>query len=461
MKTSTKNLLIILCTLAIAVFAVACTSDPQPTSSIDQPAEHRSESAFMLTAEATTNEAVGMSVVNTEKTDPETVNLLSTDPTSDTELTHSSLLVDDIDGVLITDDETVANYLVQDESLELLAAEKERADWEMRLMNIWDDSISGVVLIELENTFLPGTGAGWFWDDEGHIVTNYHVVRPTSSLITPSVIIVETFDGDRFEAELIGGDHVSDIAVLKIDADANTLTPLHLGDSANLSPGMTAIALGHPFGSDQAFSMTQGIISGLSRSIQSEASTIPIPAVIQTDADMNPGNSGGPLLNSAGEVIGVNTQIRSQYNVNSGVGFATPINLVRRVVNNLIENGVHEYPLIGISSWAITPAWAQQLDLDQEQRGLIVTSVSPDGPAHKAGITPDTGIISSSGARIPKGDGDIIVRIDNVVIEDIYDLRSYIMLNTSPGDEIVIEVLRDDEIVPIGLTLGSWGDQFK
>ena len=260
---------------------------------------------------------------------------------------------------------------------------------------------------------------------------------------------------------------MSDIAVLKIDAETTVSNPLPVGDSANLKPGMTAIALGHPFGVDQAFSMTHGIISGLSRSIQADTSTIPIPAVIQTDADMNPGNSGGPLLNSAGEVIGVNTQIRSLTSTNSGVGFATPINLVRRVVNNLIENGVHEYSLIGISSRVVTRAWAEELDLEEDQRGLLVTGVSPDGPADEAGIRPDSGTFTPSSGfsglsrYLPKGDGDIIVRIDNVEIDDLYDLRSYIMLNTSPGDEIVVEVLRDGEIVPISLTLGSWGDRFN
>ncbi len=465
MKLSTKTSLSTLPFAAIALFAIACTSDPQPTTSTDGAPDPTSESAFVQTAEATSNEAVGMVDERPESHATEAVKVSRFDaPTAD-DAAGILVLADDIDGVLIADVDGITSDLVFEENTDLPrdVAATESQEWEIRLMDIWDDSISGVVLINLENTFFPGTGtgAGWFWDDEGHIVTNYHVVRPTTSLVTPNTIIVETFDGDQFEAEFVGGDHVSDIAVLKIDVEKSTLNPLTIGDSADLKPGMAAIALGHPFGIEQSFSMTHGIISGLSRSIQSEASTIPIPAVIQTDADMNPGNSGGPLLNSAGEVIGVNTQIRSLSNTNSGVGFATPINLVRRVVNSLIEDGVHEYPLIGISSWVITPTWAEQLDLDQDQRGLLVTAVSPDGPAHKAGIIPDSGQTSSSGVRGPKGDGDIIVRIDNVTIEDIDDLRSYIMLNTSPRDEIVIEVLRDNKIVPISLTLGSWGDQFN
>ena len=464
MKITPSNTLSLVLVLAVVAFAVACTS--AETTTIPDSAEPTSETAFLETAEATGNEAVGMAKIVPQSDETEVVEIAPSDALA----AGDALMIihtaeDNIDGVPISD---LVNDEENSQTIEALAS-MERADWEHRLTEIWEDSISGVVLINLGNILLPdsGTGAGWFWDNEGHIVTNYHVVRPTTSFVTPTTIIVETFDGEQFEAEMIGGDPVSDIAVLKIDAEATVSVPLPIGDSADLKPGMTAIALGHPFGVNQAFSMTHGIISGLSRSIQADTSTIPIPAVIQTDADMNPGNSGGPLLNSAGEVIGVNTQIRSLTSTNSGVGFATPINLVRRVVNNLIEEGVHEYPLIGISSRVVTRAWAEELGLEEAQRGLLVTAVSPDGPADEAGIRPDSGTSApSSGFSTfsrysPEGDGDIIVRIDNVKIDNLYDLRSYIMLNTSPGDEIVVEVLRNGEIVPISLTLGSWGDRFN
>lgn len=461
MKNTPRKILALIPVFALAVFAIACTS--AETTTTPDSSEPDTETAFLKTAEATSNEAVGMSNIVPQSDIVEIVPPNALAEGDALMIIHTA--DDNIDGVpisnLVSDDEN-------SETIEELAA-TERADWENRLTEIWEDSISGVVLINLGNNLLTGngTGAGWFWDNEGHIVTNYHVVRPTTSFITPTTIIVETFDGDQFEAEIIGGDPVSDIAVLKIDVESAISDPLPIGDSADLKPGMTAIALGHPFGVDQAFSMTHGIISGLSRSIQADTGTIPIPAVIQTDADMNPGNSGGPLLNSAGEVIGVNTQIRSLTSTNSGVGFATPINLVRRVVNNLIEEGVHEYPLIGISSRVVTRAWTEELGLEEDQRGLLVTAVSPDGPADKAGIRSDSGVFTSSSGfgsfsrYSPEGDGDIIVRIDNVKIDDLYDLRSYIMLNTSPGDEIVVEVLRDGEIVPISLTLGSWGDRFN
>ena len=460
MQNMTKRTLAILLFAAIAVLAIACSSESEPTSPPDSSIP-TSESAFIETAEAITNEAVGFADEDQETPSDQVVDTSAAESlTARISPPVLSPVRSDVLGVPISDVEVLDDDTLKDaiasETIEALAV-SEREDWENRLMDIWEDSISGVVLINLDTSLFGGngTGAGWFWDDQGHIVTNYHVVRPTTGLLTPPNIIVETFDGDRFDAEFIGGDHISDIAVIKIDADPSTIKTLKVGDSANLRPGMTAIALGHPFGIEQAFSMTHGIISGLARSIQSQASSIPIPAVIQTDADMNPGNSGGPLLNSAGEVIGVNTQIRSISNINSGVGFATPINLVRRVVNNLLEHGIHEYPLIGISSWVLTPTWAERLSLDEDQKGLLVTAVSPNGPADKAGIRADTGVSSL------KGDGDVIIRIDNVTIQNIYDLRSYIMLNTSPGEQIVIEILRDNQTIPITLTLGSWGDQFN
>ncbi len=460
MRNQTVKTLSFLPVLALAAAALACDSG-EP---IDSPTvtANKSESAFIETVEATTDEAVGVSSAS-QTTDQDGVSTFSaTQERSSDTVEYSAER--NIDGVPAKDIEIVAKDAPLDAgpSTDDVVA-RELVAWETRLMDIWDSSINGVVMISLENSIFPtdGTGAGWFWDDEGHIVTNYHVVRPTAVLGAPrlgstNMIFVETFEGDRYEAEIIGGDHVSDIAVIKIDADSAAFDTLPLGDSAELRPGMATVALGHPFGVGQSFSMTQGIVSGLARSIQSEASTIPIPSVIQTDADMNPGNSGGPLLNSIGEVVGVNTQIRSVSNTNSGVGFATPINLVRRVVNSLIEDGTHEYSFLGISSWTLTPALTERLELEEDQRGLLVTLVSPDGPAHNAGIVADSG---TSGQLV--GDGDIIIRIDNVAIENLYDLRSYIMLNTSPGDEIVVEVLRDDDIVPVSLTLGSWGDRFN
>ena len=461
MRKGSIGTLVLLSATAMAAFGLACSGeDATDTKS----AASSSDSTFIESVEAAANEAVGMS--STELT-VEDEAIVAADTPGETQNAAPTSIgysqPENIDGVPIKDIDIVAKETnaVATESAEDIVT-RELVAWETRLMNIWDSSIGGVVLIQLENTVFPtdGTGAGWFWDDDGHIVTNYHVVQPISAFGAPTVgqsnrIFVETYHGDRFEAEIVGGDHVSDIAVIKINVGSNAYDTLTLGDSADLKPGMATVALGHPFGDGQSFSMTQGIISGLARTIQSQSGVIPIPAVIQTDADMNPGNSGGPLLNSSGEVIGVNTQIRSVSNTNSGVGFATPINLVRRVVDSIIENGTHEYSFIGISSYTLTPSLVERLRLDDDQKGLLVAAVSPDGPAHAAGLLAD------SGQARPVGDGDIIVRIDNVKIEGLYDLRSYIMLNTSPGDVIVIEVLRDGKVVPLSLTLGSWADRFN
>ena len=281
MKNTPHKTLALLPALALAAVAIACTSSQ--TTNVPESTEPVSETAFLKTAEATSNEAVGMADIDPQSGSTEDVEILQSDTEVDDDALRLILAVDNnIDGVPISKVEVTGNDLIidysDDKSVEALAAE-ERADWEYRLIEIWEDSISGVVLINLGNTLLPdsGTGAGWFWDDEGHIVTNYHVVRPTTSFVTPTTILVETFDGDQFEAELVGGDPVSDIAVLKIDAETAVSDPLPIGDSADLKPGMTAIALGHPFGIDQAFSMTHGIISGLSRSILADTSTMPIP----------------------------------------------------------------------------------------------------------------------------------------------------------------------------------------
>lgn len=325
---------------------------------------------------------------------------------------------------------------------------------ETLMTGIWERTIDGVVLITVgsdsRSVFsTDGAGAGWFWDDKGHIVTNYHVVR-TSFGVVADPITVETYDGDEYDAEFIGGDELSDIAVLRIDIDADDYTALTAGNSSALIPGMTAIALGHPFGPAQGFSITHGIISALGRSIQSTPQSLPIPGVIQTDADMNPGNSGGPLLNSSGEVIGVNTQIRSNNNTDSGVGFAVPINLVNRVVPSLIESGKYDYPYMGIRAWPLNAQARKDIGIADDQRGLYIGTV--DGPAEAAGIMPD------SGSQSLVGDGDIIVSVDGVVTNNLDELREYLILEANPGDQVKVEVVRDGETIFLDLTLASRSD---
>ena len=267
---------------------------------------------------------------------------------------------------------------------------------EQLLTGIWTRSINAVVLISTESeprrsffgfqTPDDSTGAGFFWDDQGHIVTNAHVVQSVSARSGfADEITVTTHSGIEYAARLVGADLQADLAVLKIDdPTADDSHTLPLGDSSALIPGMSAVALGHPFGNGQDFSMTHGIVSGLDREIQTTADpTLLAPGVIQTDADVNPGNSGGPLLNSAGEVIGVNTQIRSLDSTNSGVGFALPINLVHRIVDGIIENGAALRSDMGISMMPLSRI-VGLTDIPTDLEGIYTARASSFGAADDA-----------------------------------------------------------------------------
>ena len=244
-------------------------------------------------------------------------------------------------------------------------------------------------------------------------------------------------------------DPAADLAVIKlIDLD-HELNPIAIGSSSELRPGDTAIALGNPFGQD--FTMTTGIVSAIARTISSGFSSYSIPSVIQTDAAINPGNSGGPLLDLNGAVIGVNTQIVSETAQSSGVGFAVPVDLVKRVVPSLIETGEYVYPLMGISGNEVELTLRENVGLPAYLVGAYVTSVSPDGPADLAGIRGDSGT-QFSGLNF---DGDVIVSINSVRMESMDDLIGYLALNTSPGEEIIVGVFRDGVEIALPMTLGS------
>ena len=234
---------------------------------------------------------------------------------------------------------------------------------------------------------------------------------------------------------------------------------MDLGNSSELQVGQIAIALGNPFGQD--FTMTTGIVSALGRLIESGFSTFSIPSVIQTDAAINPGNSGGPLLDRLGRVIGINTQIRSDSRQSAGVGFAVPVDLAKRVVPSLIRDGRHEYSFLGSQGIGTNKAVRDQADLPDGLRGTVVTTVTEGGPASTAGLQHDSGVRDSSG-RLIRGrenfDGDVIVEVDGQPVSSMEDLIAYLALNTSPGDEVVLEVSRDGQIVPIVITLGSRDD---
>ncbi|HEY66349.1 MAG TPA: PDZ domain-containing protein [Caldilineae bacterium] len=294
-----------------------------------------------------------------------------------------------------------------------------------------------------EDFFTEGQGSGFVWDKQGHIVTNHHVVANASE-------IEVTFWNDvSVSAEIVGTDPDSDIAVIKVDVSPEELYPVELGDSDQVRVGERAIAIGNPFGYEGT--LTVGIISAVGRSIPA-VTGFQIPEAIQTDAAINPGNSGGPLLDARGRVIGVNAQIRSLVQANSGVGFAIPINLVKRVVPALIETGRYEHPWLGISGVTLSPSMARDLELPVE-RGILIIDVIPRSPAAEAGLRPGTRTVNYKGRRIEIG-GDIIVQIDDQPLHNFDDLLIYLSRHTSPGQEVILTVARDGKLVEVPVTLG-------
>ena len=298
-----------------------------------------------------------------------------------------------------------------------------------------------------EDFFSRGEGSGFVWDEDGHIVTNHHVVDGADRV---TVIFA---DRTQFEATVLGGDPDSDLAVLKLENPKETAPPVEFGDSDKVQVGQMAVAIGAPFG--QEFTMTSGIVSAVGRTIKSGSSSFSVPEVIQTDAPINPGNSGGPLLDRLGRVVGINTQIISRSGSNAGVGLAVPINIARRVVPALIENGKFDHPWLGISGATIDPTLASLMKLPDDTYGTLVISVIEDGPAAAAGLAGSDRTQTVDGVKYALG-GDAIVAIDGSEIRDMNDLISYLGGNTRPGDTVNLQVIRDDgQPVDLPVVLGT------
>jgi S1-C subfamily serine protease len=304
-----------------------------------------------------------------------------------------------------------------------------------------------------------GQGSGFVYDKDGHIVTNFHVIDGAEG---QDAVEVRFNSGFMAKGNVIGIDKDSDIAVIKVDAPADKLFPIPLGDSDLLQVGQTVVAIGNPFGLEST--MTVGIISALGRTLDSAnvspegGSPFSAGDIIQTDAAINPGNSGGPLFNINGQVIGVNRAIRTTnftetgQPVNSGIGFAISINMVKRVVPELITNGTYEYPFLGISS-------INTLSLDMvtalglsEYPGAYVTSVVVGGPAEQAGI-----IAGSNPTNFPglASGGDLIVGIDGKPTRSFDEMLSYLITNKSPGDTVILTVVRGNVRVDVPIVLGA------
>jgi len=300
-----------------------------------------------------------------------------------------------------------------------------------------------------------GQGSGFVYDGKGDIITNYHVIEGAKT------VEIRFTSGYMAYGTVIGTDLDSDLAIVKVDAPAAELHPLPLGDSSALKVGQTVVAIGNPFGLNST--MTVGIVSALGRTLDSAHQTnggnfFTAGDIIQTDAAINPGNSGGPLFNINGEVIGINRAIRTNSTtatgqpVNSGIGFAVSINMVKRVAPVLVANGKYNYPFLGISalpSELLTLPVVEALGL-KSYTGAYVTDIVAGGPADKAGI-----IAGSKATNFPDlmSGGDLIVAIDGHAVHTFDEMLSYLITNKSPGDTVILQVLRGSDKVDVTLTL--------
>jgi len=316
----------------------------------------------------------------------------------------------------------------------------------LSLIEIFEKSESGVVRVNVQKKESieagGGVGSGFVFDKKGHIITNAHVVKDAIK------VTVTFLDGRSYNAEIIGIDEFTDIAIIKVNADLILLHPLSIGDSSNLKVGEQIAAIGNPFG--LSGSMTSGIVSQLGRLLPSGVG-YSIPDVIQTDAAINPGNSGGPLLNMRGEIVGINTAIQSTTGEFTGVGFSIPSQTVAKIVPTLIEKGKYKHPWIGISGRDIDPDMAKVLNL-KDAVGFLIITVVDDSPASKAGLIGSDKTIEVEGINYPIG-GDIILSVDGIEVRKIDDILIHLQRAKTVGDEMVLEVLRDGRTTNVTISL--------
>jgi len=318
------------------------------------------------------------------------------------------------------------------------------------LPSLYQEINPGVVAIRALTEEGGGLGTGFVWDEEGHVVTNFHVVQSATDLE------VDFPSGFKTKAQVLGSDPDSDLAVLDLDQLPTELRVLTLGQNQDLRVGQTVIAIGNPQGLDGT--MTLGIISALGRTLESMhfspgGGAFSTGNIIQTDAAINPGNSGGPLINLSGEVVGINSAISTTsidvtgQPVNSGLGFAISIDTAKNVIPDLITFGSHESPYVGIQVLSELSLFVQEeLDLSQST-GVYILEISPGSPAEKAGL-----IGAETGEVIPKG-GDLIIAIDDQQVDDFEDFMGYLLTYKKPGDLVIIRIIRDNKTMEFELTL--------
>lgn len=341
-----------------------------------------------------------------------------------------------------------AAFLRPDAEPRVIAARGNLAQDEEATIAIFEAARGGVVSVSTAERVLDpftrtavdvprGTGSGFVWDEQGHVVTNQHVVAGASSAT------VRLADGRSFRARLVGEDPRHDLAVLRIDAGplAALPPPLPIGSSDDLQVGQRVFAIGNPFGLD--FTLTTGVVSALERELPGPR--FPIRGLVQTDAAINPGNSGGPLLDSAGRLIGVNTAIYSPSGASAGIGFAVPVDTVNRVAPLLIAEGRYAPPVLGVGLDPRADAVARARGIE----GALVLSVEPGSPAAEAGLQPAR--ITPEGELVP---GDAIVALGAAEVADTSDLLGALDRHR-PGDTVPLAVLREGERIEMEVTLAS------
>src|SRR6266852_5157577 len=290
---------------------------------------------------------------------------------------------------------------------------------------------------------VEGAGSGFVIDEKGHILTNFHVVQEAQS------IEVVLGDQSRYPAKFIGADQRNDVALVKIDPKGKRLVALSLGDSSALQVGQKVLAIGNPFGFQST--LTTGVVSAIGRTVQTSQTTF-IDEAIQTDAAINRGNSGGPLINSRGEVIGINSAIFTPSGTTAGIGFAIPINSAKRIAHDLMTEGRVHTAFLGVQTMSVGGQLAEALDLPA-QEGLLVESATKGGPAAAAGIRGGDRVVRAGMQRIAIG-GDLIVSVDGKKVTSPFDLN--ILLNRKrPGDTVMLTVYRGGKKIEVPVRLGE------
>jgi len=305
---------------------------------------------------------------------------------------------------------------------------------------IYNQLKDSVVLIQTD----LGLGSGFMYDSKGHIVTNHHVIQGANT------IQVTFLDGNITSATLVGMDIYSDLAVIKVDPDITTLHPVVLGSSSDLIVGEPVAAMGNPYGLSDT--LTVGIISSLERTLEASGGYVIID-VIQIDAAVNPGNSGGPLVNVKGQVVGVNTAIQSATGAFTGIGFAVPSDTVKREINDLIETSDYKHPWLGIAAREVNIAIADAVGLEKPQ-GILVIEVTSGSPADLAGLKGGNETTIVDGIEISVG-GDVITEVDGIPTITMADLVVYMERNTSPEESIELGIIRDGQELKLTVTLGE------